>query len=61
MMGSAADKPPVKKGPRRERGHDDAPRTRLMEEFRNVKTRRWELPDLLCHVVEFSGDHIDLV
>jgi hypothetical protein len=45
-----------KKGPRRERGHDDAPRTRLMEEFRQMKTKKWELQDLVGHIVEFSRD-----
>lgn len=51
---SPGDKP--KKGNRRERGHDDVPRTRLMEEFRSMKARRWEIQDLVGHMVEFSRD-----
>eukprot|EP00667_Euglena_gracilis_P002597 EG_transcript_2598 len=54
LQGSPMDKP--KKGGRRDRGHDDVPRTRLMEEFRSMKARRWEIQDLVGHMVEFSRD-----
>ena len=37
---------------------DTAPgsRSAVLEEFRNSKTRKYELRDILGHVVEFSGD-----
>jgi hypothetical protein len=54
LHGSPADRP--RKGGRRDRGHEDAPRTRLMEEFRSMKARRWEIQDLVGHMVEFSRD-----
>lgn len=33
-----------------------APRSKLMEEFRNAKSRKFELEDIIGHVVEFSRD-----
>eukprot|EP01006_Ploeotia_vitrea_P035211 TRINITY_DN65846_c5_g1_i1.p1 TRINITY_DN65846_c5_g1~~TRINITY_DN65846_c5_g1_i1.p1 ORF type:complete len:700 (+),score=99.20 TRINITY_DN65846_c5_g1_i1:38-2137(+) len=55
------DAPPPKKdnrkGRTKERVHEDhAPRSQLMEEFRNQKNRRWELRDLVGHMLEFSKD-----
>ncbi|GJN91153.1 hypothetical protein Rhopal_004171-T1 [Rhodotorula paludigena] len=33
-------------------------RSPLLEEFRSNRNRSWELPDLMGHIVEFSGDQL---
>ena len=32
------------------------PRSSLLEEFRNIKNKKFELQDIMGHIVEFSGD-----